>query len=176
MTQRTHQSILSGAILAIVAVAMTTTTISAQEQKVILVPKGDFPFNQLSLFLGGATETTEDEQDPATGFAIGVEYEYRASETLGIGAALELVKGETDRELVILLPLSIHFFKGFRGVVGPGLEFIRGTSTRNFVARVGLGYEIPLGNRINLAPEVMLDFVEQGDFTVVYGASIGKEF
>lgn len=176
MIQRTLQSILSGVVLAIVALVMMTTTVLAQEQKVILVPKGEYPFHSLSIFLGGATETVEDDQSSETGFAFGGEYGYRVSKTFGIGVALEFVTGTTEREAVALLPLSIHFFKGFRGVVGPGIEFVRQTSTRDFVARVGLGYEIPLGNRINLAPEVMLDYVERGDYTVVYGASIGKEF
>ncbi|MBT8367860.1 MAG: hypothetical protein KJP23_24465 [Deltaproteobacteria bacterium] len=121
--------------------------------------------NHVGLFLGNTHEEGEDE------FTIGLDYEYRFSQYVGIGVLLEYV-GEDDREGVGMVPLFLHPYKGFRWVVAAGVK-PKADETK-FIWRLGIGYRFPIGNW-TIAPEFNLDFTE-GKTVEVYGASFGYGF
>jgi hypothetical protein len=121
--------------------------------------------NHVGLFLGNTHEEGEND------FTIGLDYEYRFSQYMGIGLLIEYV-GEPFREGVGLVPLSIHPYKGFRFVVAPGIKPKK--DEEKFIWRLGVGYQFPIGNW-TIAPEFNLDFTE-GRVVEVYGVSIGYGF
>lgn len=121
--------------------------------------------NHVGLFLGNTHEEHEDT------FTVGLDYEYRFSQYLGIGVLLEYV-GEDFREGVGLVPLFIHPYKGFRFIVAPGVKPKK--HEEKFLWRVGVGYRFPIGNWA-IAPEFNVDFSE-GEEGYVYGVSFGYGF
>jgi hypothetical protein len=112
--------------------------------------------------------THEDHEDT---FTVGLDYEYRFSQYLGIGGLLEYV-GEDFREWVGLVPLFIHPYKGFRFIIAPGVKPKK--DEEKFLWRVGVGYRFPIGNW-TIAPEFNVDFSE-GEEGYVYGVSFGYGF
>jgi hypothetical protein len=121
--------------------------------------------NHVGLFLGSTHEEGEDE------ITIGLDYEYRFSQYVGIGVLLEYV-GEDDREGVGMVPLFLHPYKGFRWVAAAGVK-PKAEETK-FIWRLGIGYRFPIGNW-TIAPEFNLDFTE-GKTVEVYGVSFGYGF
>ncbi len=121
--------------------------------------------NHLGLMLGNTHEQGEDE------FTIGLDYEYRFSQYVGIGVLLEYV-GEDAREGVGMVPLFIHPYKGFRFLAAAGVK-PKADETK-FIWRLGIGYRFPIGNW-TIAPEFNLDFTE-GRTVEVYGVSFGYGF
>ncbi len=121
--------------------------------------------NHVGLFLGNTHEEGLDE------FTIGLDYEYRFSQYVGIGALLEYV-GEDAREGVGMVPLFIHPYKGFRFLAAAGVK-PKADETK-FIWRLGIGYRFPIGNW-TIAPEFNLDFTE-GRTVEVYGVSFGYGF
>jgi len=122
----------------------------------------------IALFIGGATST---EDDGATGFALGGEYEYLFYSRLGIGALVELATGDV-RDVVVLAPLTLHPFGGLALRVAPGAEITDGDT--EFAFRLGIGYDIPVGP-LSVAPDFNADLV-RGDWTYVYGLSFRVAF
>ena len=124
-----------------------------------------YHFNHIGFFLGNTHEEGENE------FTIGLDYEYRFSQYMGIGILVEYV-GKPDREGVGLVPLFIHPYKGFRFMAGPGIKPKK--DEEKFIWRLGIGYRFPIGNW-TIAPEFNLDFTE-GRVVEVYGVSFGYGF
>ena len=124
-----------------------------------------YHINHIGLFLGNTHEEGENE------FTIGLDYEYRFSQYVGIGLLGEYV-GKPEREGVILVPLFIHPYKGFRFIAAPGIKPKK--DEEKFIWRLGIGYRFPIGNW-TIAPEFNLDFTE-GKTVEVYGVSIGYGF
>jgi len=122
----------------------------------------------VSMFLGGVTETGDERE---TGFALGGEYEYRPYSMIGVGGLVELATGDV-RDVVVLVPLTVHPFGGLALRAAPGAEITDGNAA--FAFRVGISYEIPVGP-FSIAPEFNSDLVE-GDWTYVYGLSFGIAF
>ena len=112
--------------------------------------------------------THEDHEDT---FTVGLDYEYRFSQYIGIGLLIEYV-GEDAREGVGLVPLFIHPYKGLRFIVAPGIK-PKADETK-FIWRLGIGYRFPIGNW-TIAPEFNIDFTE-GERGYVYGVSFGYGF
>ena len=121
--------------------------------------------NHIGLFLGNTHEEGEDD------LTIGLDYEYRFSQYMGIGLVIEYV-GEPDREGVGLVPLFVHPYKGFRFIAAPGVKPKK--EEEKFIWRLGIAYRFPIGNW-TIAPEFNLDFTE-GKTVEVYGVSIGYGF
>ena len=121
--------------------------------------------HHVGLLLGNTHEEHEDD------FTVGLDYEYRFSQYIGIGGLLEYV-GEDIREWVGLVPLFIHPHKGFRFMAAPGIKHKEDED--KFLWRLGIGYRFPIGNW-TIAPEFNLDFTE-GRTAEVYGLSFGYGF
>ena len=122
--------------------------------------------HSLELFLGDTHDDGEND------FTLGIGYEYRINQMFGVGVLFEGVKGEV-RELVILVPLYLYPYKGWRFVLAPALEVEEQTRDKNFLIRVGAAYEFEIG-RWSIAPEFNLDSIREG--TPVFGVSFGYKF
>ena len=156
---------LTGVLLFSTAICPNTTRASEG--------KDSLPHHHLALFLGLGAETKRDEPDEK-GFAFGLEYELRFHKHWGIGAAFEGLGHDTIRDVVVVVPVSLHPIGHWRVFAGPGYEF---TSKKDkFLVRLGVGYEIPLSGHWNLAPEVMGDFIDDGAITWIGGLALGYEF
>jgi hypothetical protein len=84
--------------------------------------KHSLPHHHLALVLGLGAETKRDRPDEK-GFAIGLEYELRFHEHWGIGAVFEGLGQDTVRDLVVVVPVSLHPIGHWRVFAGPGVEF-----------------------------------------------------
>ena len=139
--------------------------ISAAENEQEEGEKPHYHRNHVGLFLGNTHEEGEDE------FTIGLDYEYRFSQYVGIGVLLEYV-GEDERKGIGMVPLFIHPYKGFRFLAAAGVK-PKAEETK-FVWRLGIGYRFPIG-KWTIAPEFNLDFTE-GKTVEVFGVSFGYGF
>jgi len=142
--------------------------------------------NTLAVFLGPATRLKADNP---TDFALGFEYARAVTNWLKVGALLEFIPGETNRDRVIALPFFFHLTESLLLVAGPGVETSvpredagepaphssegEGSHTA-FLFRFGVDYEIVMGNFV-LAPQVNAD-VAGGHWTLVYGVAFGVGF
>ena len=128
--------------------------------------------HKVALFLGAAIRD-EHEHETESGFALGVEYQYRLHRFLGVGALAEGALGEF-RDVLLIAPISFHPWRGLRLVVAPGAEIPNEGSTE-FALRLGAGYKIPIGGRFTLIPEFNADLIE-GTPTYVFGANFAVGF
>lgn len=126
--------------------------------------------HHLALF-GGAT-TLEGH----TAGTAGADYEYRfgaGQSALGVGVLFDQAFGDASHSIVGA-PLFFHPFLGAKFLAAPAMEISHGES--HFLARVGAGYDIPLGaTAYTLSPMFNLDFVE-GHTAMVYGLAFGFGF
>ena len=97
---------------------------------------------------------------------------------LNSGAALEAEVFGCNHDRLSVLVLPVNYFPNdrWRLLVGPGFEFHDVRERDHAVLRVGVGYEIELGERFTLSPEVVIDFVEGGTTVYVLGFSLGYGF
>jgi len=125
--------------------------------------------NSIELFLGGTTSEGD------TAFAIGLGYERRLNELLGIGVLGDWTAGGF-RELVLAFPLYLHPWRGLRFDVAPGIDFeTDGEEAREFLLRVGAAYEFEVGESWSIVPEINGDFAA-GEPLVVWGVSFGYRY
>ncbi len=131
------------------------------------------PHHHVAVFVGGGVERRDNHKDES-GYAVGMEYEYRFTQLWGIGSVIERIGGDQLRDTTIVVPVSLHPGGHWRLFAGPGFEF---TSKKDkFLIRTGVGYEFPLGGHWSIAPEIMVDFIESGDRIFLDGVAFGYEF
>lgn len=154
------------------------------------VRAGEIPYHHLALFLGYGFEEKKNHDEDT--FALGLEYEYRFSERWGIGAVYEQLGEDSVRNEVLVVPLSIHVGHGWRFFTGPGYEWHDDSNAQKshddegesgkhkqkdkFLWRLGAGYEFKVGGHWSIAPEVLVDAIENGDNTWIAGVAIGYHF
>ena len=109
--------------------------------------------NHLALFLGGTTPLTSKDE---TVFAIGVAYERRLTELLGIEGLAEFGIGDAKRTGLFVFgptvrPFTLLAASRARDLLaplkfgtGPGFEIVdkKGKTTAHFLYGVGVGYDI----------------------------------
>ncbi len=131
-------------------------TTSAQEN--------DLEENEISVFVGFAHEGRDD------GVAIGIEYERRIDETLGLGLLVEHTFGDFDT-WVFALPITLHV-EEWKFVLAPGIEDRDGRSEN--LVRIAVGYEFET-SKVKMTPTINVDFVD--DETIfVLGVAFGWPF
>jgi hypothetical protein len=124
--------------------------------------------HRVELFLGNTHDDGEN------GLSIGLGYEYRIVEYLGVGLFAEYADGDF-REWVFGAPLYIHPYKGWRLLMAPGVDVERGDKgDPEFLFRTGLAYEFEF-DAWSVTPEFNVDFVDS-DQVFVYGVSFGWGF
>lgn len=127
------------------------------------------PKNHVSFFAG---DTIVPKDENANGFTLGLDYERRVTDLIGVGVLAEHAMGEVDATSVFGT-LNFHIWRGFVLQTGGGIEVANDGET-NGVGRVGMIYEIELGNGFTVAPESHMDFSK--DNSLVFGLSVGKSF
>lgn len=122
------------------------------------------PQHMLGVFLG---DTTENRRE---GVTFGLEYEYRISSALGIGATAERVAGDFDTN-VFVLPVALHSGP-WKVYAGPGWEHTDEGNEALF--RVGVEYGFEAG-RYEISPQIDVDFVD-GERLFVIGVVFARPF
>jgi hypothetical protein len=127
--------------------------------------------HHLSVIVAG---TVDDDEEA---FTLGLDYEYRVNELLGVGAIAEYVFEDLDA-WTLLGVADIHVWRGFAIQTGPGVEFIDGDGEEQdeeeFVYRIGALYEFEI-DRFTVSPQVHYD-ITTGKDAVVFGFAFGVNF
>lgn len=123
--------------------------------------------HHLSILL--ADTRIDGEGDNST---LGIDYEYRVSPLIGLGAVIEHAYGELDAT-TLLAVADIHIYEGFTMQVGPGFEHRE--SENVFVARAGILYEFEYEN-FTISPQLHWDFHQDEASAMVAGFAIGFSF
>ena len=128
--------------------------------------------NHVSIYMSSIS----DDDFSTTEFNGGVEYEYQFMKYAGIGVQVEGATGL--RNMVALVPIFIHPWKGLRLTVGGGARLDR-DNDHDGLLRVGLGYRFNITDSITLAPEYNADMWNLTDSTQVehlFGVRLGYQF
>lgn len=115
--------------------------------------------------------TVEDSEESASGPTIGLDYEYRVSDFLGLGTVLEYAFEDIDATTVLAVA-DLHVTPQFIVQTGPGVEFRDGDD--EFVYRLGVLYEWERGG-YTLSPQLHYD-ATSGDDAIVFGIALGLCF
>ncbi len=115
------------------------------------------------------------------GLSLGLDYEYRFNEWLGLGGLAEYAGGDFEH-LLLFVPLYIHPYKDWLFVVAGGTEIHNeheehgeDKRTRDWVVRTGVAYQFPFAEKYTIGPEFSIDFSEH-ETLFVYGIAIGIGF
>ena len=130
---------------------------------------GAFHQHHLSLFVGNTQEGFSD-----FGFSIGVDYEYRFNWLFGLGGTVEYAGGDFEHWLA-LVQMVFHPSENWGIIIAPGTEIKKGEHERDFIFRVGVGYQFHLSETFTIAPVFDIDFSD-GETLVVYGVQFGFGF
>lgn len=124
--------------------------------------------HHLSVVIGGTHIPHEDE----TAFTLGVDYEYRLNQTLGLGFVAEHAFGPIS-STTLLAVADIHILGGLAIQAGPGVEFVNDESF--FVTRLGALYELEIGEHLTVSPQLHYD-LSGHENAIVFAIAIGKAF
>ena len=105
-------------------------------------------------------------------FTIGVDYEYRVSDFLGVGFVAEYAFEDLDA-YPCLLVADLHITNNFIAQIGPGVEFHG--SHKMEVARLGFLYEFEVSG-VTISPQLHYDYHRNHKSAVVAGLAIGMSF
>jgi hypothetical protein len=76
----------------------------------------EFHPHYLAIFSGPGVEEKKDHDENTYG--VGLEYEYRISEKIGLGVVYETLGKDTLRNEALVIPFSVHPGKGWRLLPG----------------------------------------------------------
>ncbi len=131
--------------------------------------------HEAGLFIGGS------HSDGENGFTFGGEYEFIFHQYFGAGGFVEFIGGDFDERAFGAL-LYLRPAGKWRIFTGPGGDKRFGEEQHSdpsaegteegwkFLWRLGLIYAIPVGSRITISPNVMVDFLEDNQ-VFVYGVT-----
>jgi hypothetical protein len=125
--------------------------------------------HHFAVFVGAGVR---DEDHTESGFAGGLDYEYRLTPWLGVGLLAEVGTGDL-RNVVLAAPIAVHLWRGLRFVAAPGAE-ISWDGDGEFAIRRGVGYQFPIAY-FTIGPEFNADLVD-GEPTYIVGLSFGVGF
>lgn len=124
--------------------------------------------HHLSVIVGNT-----DLDNEGSGFTLGIDYEYRVNDVLGLGVVAEYARGDLEA-WTYLLVADIHITNQWILQIGPGTEY---TDKHDlFVARFGTLYEFEFEGGWTLAPQIHYDYHDGGDDAIVYGVALGMAF
>jgi hypothetical protein len=122
---------------------------------------------------GTPQRRTRSAPAPAPAPAPGGEYEFRFHKNVGIGVQVE---GSTGlRNMVALVPIFIHPWKGLRLTVGGGAVLDR-DNDHEALLRVGAGYYFDITENIFFGPEYNADLEGGTDASHLFGVRLGYQF
>lgn len=127
--------------------------------------------HHLSLILGG-TEVS----DEGTAETIGIDYEYRLNDYVGIGAVFEHAAGEINANTSLAVTDLHPFHNGFIVQLGLGIETRTSEELDDIlVARAGMLYEFEYG-RYTLSPQLHWDYHDEHPNAIVFAIAFGAAF
>lgn len=154
-------------LICTVAMILNTRMALAKETKHEGIDHSVHP-HHLSLLIGNTDLDHEGDE-----FTLGIDYEYRVNDLLGLGVVVEHASGDLDA-WTYLVVADIHITNQWIMQVGPGFEH---TSKHDlFVARLGTLYEFELEGGWTVAPQLHYDYHDGGDDAIVYGIAVGFAF
>ena len=134
----------------------------------------------LALFNGATTSLTHH----LTAYTLGLDFEWRLSELLGIGLSGEYIFSEGG-EMVLGVPVFVHPWSGLKLIAAPLLVMAKEHGTKEseteteeetksyFYGRIGAGYDFHFSN-LTAGPVVYYDFGHTNALT--YGIMLGIGF
>lgn len=111
-------------------------------------------------------------KDHGNAFTLGIDYEYRVSDFLGVGIVAEYAYEDLDA-YTYLLVADLHITHNFIAQIGPGVEFHG--SHKMEVVRLGFLYEFEASG-FTLSPQLHYDYHRNHKSAVVAGLAIGVSF
>jgi hypothetical protein len=105
-------------------------------------------------------------------FTLGLDYEYRLTRLLGVGAVAERAYGSLDATTVLAVA-DVHFTNALIMQVGPGFEHKGDEDV--FVGRIGMLYEFEM-DQFTLSPQLHWDYHDGEKNTAVAGVAVGFSF
>jgi hypothetical protein len=136
--------------------------------------------NHFGGFLGASTHSDNDE----TGVTLGLEYARQFTPRWAVAAYTELVSGELERDIILLVGAVFYALPRLGLVVAPGVEFaskdvehqgeVEREDETEFLLRLGAAYGFPLG-QASLGPAVFVDW-GGSRWTLVYGIGMVTGF
>lgn len=131
----------------------------------------EYGSHHLSIILGGTHISGE-----GTAETVGLDYEYRISDYLGLGAVIEHAAGDVNANTTLAV-VDLHpFHNPFIVQLGVGVEARNGEEEGDvFVARAGMLYEFERG-RYTLSPQLHWDFHDRHHNAIVAGIAFGVAF
>lgn len=109
-------------------------------------------------------------------FPVGIDYEYRFNQWLGLGGFAEYAGGDFEHAL-LGIPLFIHPYENWRFAVAAATEIHKADEhhdrEREWVVRTGVGYAFHIGDGYSISPEFIVDFSEH---ETLYGIGLAIGF
>lgn len=156
--------------------ALAVTLQDPEPPRTIAEPEHDEPHwkehpHHLSVFPSATRVLDKDEH----AFTIGVDYEYRVSELLGLGMIAEYAAEPID-STTLLAVADIHIWEGFAVQTGPGVVLEHEHEESLFVYRWGALYEFELPGGFTISPQIHYDAISGAEDELVYGLAVGRSF
>ena len=117
-----------------------------------------------ALFFGN---TNNDKDQNA--FTVGVEYEYRLSRPVGLGALVDYAGGKIESTVVAAGPV-FHPWRELKLLAMPGLDIHHGEE--EFVTRVGALYDFHAGDW-SISPTLHVDVIDVKE-NIIFGLGFGR--
>ena len=105
-------------------------------------------------------------------FTVGVDYEYRLTDLLGVGVLADFAGDEIDTK-VVGGGIFIHPWKEFHLLTALGNEHHKGED--EYLLRLGISYDFMI-EKWSISPTLNCDLLESGKENWVYGLAIGRGF
>ena len=150
--------LLTRSALLLCSVCCSVTAYTADEEQL------GHEANEIAVFIG-LTHARRDNDA-----ALGLEYERRIDESLGIGVLAERTWGDFDF-WVFAIPLTLHVDR-WKIILAPGFEESGGHTER--LVRVAVGYEFET-SKAKVTPSLSVDFVDD-EAVFVLGVAFGFGF
>lgn len=138
--------------------------------------------HHLSVVLGGTVEDGEEEDEEEGNHeaaTVGVDYEYRLNQFLGLGSLVERAFAPLETTTALFVA-DLHIWRGLAVQTGPGVEHIdresedQGGREDKLAYRIGSLYEFERG-RFTVSPQVHLD-VTSDTRSIIFGVAFGFGF
>lgn len=155
---------------------------SPQEQEEV----HDRPFFRIAGLIGHTVVQTHNIDAHVLIPSWGLDIEYWFSPEWGVGVhndleieSLIVVNNKEEQverinPFVLTADLLYHIRDGWVLVAGPGVELVGGE--RYALGRIGVEYELRVGNHIDISPTIFMDHRVDGITTYTFGLAIGKGF
>ena len=127
--------------------------------------------NHFAIFTGVTAAENHDDIYENPHFTIGLDYERRLGQVLGVGLLADLVV-DANRELLIGVPLFFHVGKHAKLQLAPGWHKVKENQETGLVVRTGFIWDFEVGKN-TISPSLFYDISEH-EHIFVFGISLGK--